>query len=801
MDEVLGQAWTRKHDNPSIPTIPAAPRTLFPKSLEDLIGFCATLDPTQRATAAGSHWSLSSSAIADAAFIETHDPHNGHAAMGRTLFEVVPECLTATCLAVLAKRDVTFDPTSDKENFGEYLVHFETGKRIYQLYAELDQGDDNNPASLAVHLRDVHQNSTYLGPWAIETLGGAGGQTVFGAATTGTHGGDFRFPPLADSIVAMHLVTDGGKHYWIEPKNPSLGEITDNGKLKALYGHDKYRGNEKEGTGKNFEIIRDESVFNAVLIGAWRFGIVYSVVMRARRQYTLHEERRIQTAPDNYINWQEIKSQISDLTSALYVGSTPDAPRKNRFLQIAVSVTPHGNFSRNLAGVTRRWNVPIAMNPLTGQPAGRAERVGAILFPFDGQIQGPRFAFAGNSHPYTPGNVPGTAGDASFLEQACAHANFLQGVVAEVIEEIENFIESNGTEIGVGLGAIAAAGGGGILALLAALLAILAILAAFLDWLASQSDPRFGQSMEHLRDELLGDPDNRAAGILVWQIIAFEVFTGIQENRDYEALGYAVMDGHDYLDLSCNVNVDSIEVFFAAVDPMVIAYVDALLEFEVMQENLGRAFVGYISVRFTGPTRALIGEERFAPACVIEVAGLKDVTGVTELIDFAITLALNPNFKGTLHWGQRNESNRAQIEARFGDTAASPSGRLHNWRAALSHLTRHGKQNGFSNAFTRATGLEVVEPQIASFHLGGTVPPAGNALVFAWDCNENPPGTQLTLEVTGPGGPHTFTGLGLLSQTSVPTPAAGLYSATLTAGFDLAGLHREVKKSIDVTVS
>jgi hypothetical protein len=117
------------------------------------------------------------------------------------------------------------------------------------LYAELDQGDDNQPDSLAVLLRDAHQNASYLGPWAIETLGSAGGQTVFGALTTGTHGGDFRFPPLADSVVALHLVTDGGRHYWLEPKDHSLGQITDDARLKALYGDDKYRGNEQPGTG------------------------------------------------------------------------------------------------------------------------------------------------------------------------------------------------------------------------------------------------------------------------------------------------------------------------------------------------------------------------------------------------------------------------------------------------------------------------------------------------------------------------------------------------------------------------
>jgi hypothetical protein len=568
----------------------------------------------------------------------------------------------------------------------------------------------------------------------------------------------------------------------------SLGVITDDVKLRALYGQDPYRGNEAPGTGKNFEIIRDESVFNSVLIGAWRFGIVYSVVMRARRQYSLHQERRLTT-------WQANKTQASNPTSSLFLG----LGSTNRFLQIAVSVTPFANFTENLAGVTRRWNVPITIDPTTGQPAGRAERVGG-LGPFDPLIQGPRFEFAGNSHPYSPGSAPGTG---SFLEDACANANFLQGVVEQAMSEIENFIESNGAEIGLGLWSIAAAGGGGLLPLLGGLLTILAALAAFLDWLAGQSDPRFGQSMEHLRDQLLSDPSHRAEGILVWQMISYQVFSQAQGDQDFEALSYAVMDTHDYLDLSCNVNVDSIEVFFAATDPMAGAFVDALLAFESMQEQqFGRAFVGYISLRFTGTTQALIGEERHAPTCVIEVAGLKDVTGVKELIDFAITLALNPTFSGILHWGQRNPSTRAQVEARFGDTAASPTGALHVWRSTLGRLTQHGKLHGFSNGFTRTTGLEVVEPQIVGpLKVVGAVPTAGHPLTIGWDCGDNPPGTNVKLDVTGPSGPQSFPGLALSGQQVVQAPAAGSYLATLTAALGSPPLHRAVEKSLTVAVA
>jgi hypothetical protein len=166
------------------------------------------------------------------------------------------------------------------------------------------------------------------------------------------------------------------------------------------------------------------------------------------------------------------------------------------------------------------------------------------------------------------------------------------------------------------------------------------------------------------------------------------------------------MDRHDYTDLSCQVNVDSIEVFFDATDPMLLAFVDALLAYEIRQEFEGRTFVGYISLRFTGQTRASLGMCRHPVTCAVEVAGLKDVTGVTELIDFAIGMSMNRNFRSVLHWGQRNEADVATTEDRFGWSQPS-GGDLGAWRRSLDLLTGSGALDGFSSAFTRRTGLEV----------------------------------------------------------------------------------------------
>ena len=686
--EVVNGPWIRKHDRPG--TARTAPRILYPTTLQDLIQICSTRAPGTRLRAAGSHWALSPAAVSDEVFIETHDPGGTFPAMGRTLRNVVPGCLSASFLQNMASRHparfIDAEPLDDQTN---YLVHVETGKRIYQLYAELDQGEESDPESLASVLERDHNNPDYRGPWAFRTLGGAGGQTVFGALTTGTHGGDHKLPPIADDVAALHLVTDGGKHYWIEPESqPEDAQLTDSDQLRHAFG----------GLGE-FDIIRNDEVFNAVIVSAGRFGIVYSVVLRAVRQYMLHEERRLAV-------WQDadgipgVRSMVGNPASALY---------DKRFLQVALCMTPHHNLQRNLAGVTKRWNVAPAPDPTGIGPSGRAERVGRMMNELDAFIGGPRFEFAGTSHSYSPDeDDPDAAAPPNFLERACAHADFMEGVIATAIQEVEEFLDSGDVITGTVIAELVAPGAAGLLLLAHALLEILRLLKNFLDAWDHGENHRLGETMNDVKDLLLNRPDpaERAAGVFVWQLIGNKIFSGEQKNLDYDAISYAVMDRHDYTDLSCQVNVDSIEVFFDATDPMLLAFVDALLAYEIRQEFEGRTFVGYISLRFTGQTRASLGMCRHPVTCAVEVAGLKDVTGVTELIDFAIGMSMNRNFRSVLHWGQRNEADVATTEDRFGWSQPS-GGDLGAWRRSLDLLTGSGALDGFSSAFTRRTGLEV----------------------------------------------------------------------------------------------
>ena len=115
----------------------------------------------------------------------------------------------------------------------------------------------------------------------------------------------------------------------------------------------------------NFEVIRNDAVFDAVLVSAGRFGIIYSVVLRAVPQYMLHEQRHFRL-------WQDVKADVSEIWRDR---STTDNESSNlgraRFLQVAVCLTPHLDFQRNLAGVTEWWD-----QGMPADPQGRPSRAG-----------------------------------------------------------------------------------------------------------------------------------------------------------------------------------------------------------------------------------------------------------------------------------------------------------------------------------------------------------------------------------------------------------------------------------------
>lgn len=702
--------WRRKHDHPKSDW--KAPEIVYPESLEELLVLCGARGEDRRLKASGSRWALSESARSDYTFIETSDPDNKRAPMSKTLTGVVPRCLHPGLLARM--QDASFP-----QDHGT-VIHVEAGKRIYDLYAELDEPDtleDENTLGgyLAIH----HGLKHFTGPWGLETAGNAGGQTIVGALSTGTHGGDFDRGPIADSVVAMHLVVDGG-HLWVERKDRErfAPQLTDDDRLTTLYGSIDLSHTDPTISADRrfpeFRVVRDDDIFDALLVSAGRFGVIYSVVLAAVPQYSLWERRR-------RMIWQEIRSMVGDRGSLLYNDSaerpgTPKVPQAERqqFLMIAICLTQHGD-AMNLCGVTKRWSIPVEV-----APEGRSQRVGERI---DQPPIPKRWRLAGNSAPYSAATAaipaigswvlppdPFAAGNPSALDLACADPSFLRGLIKQVCQELEDFVTSDGTFVGATFLAVAVQGAAGLPALIPQFALALKILEELLD--ALDADDRLGEWLDLIMKSLL-DPDLpeplRAATHFTWQMIAYLVFSQQQSDTDFGARSYAVNDRKNYLDKSCESgNVDSIEVFF---DPIadfdrMTTYIDALIAYNRSMELRGKSTLGYVSLRFTGPTRALLGMQRWSTTCSIEVAAVKDLTGSTELVEYASALAIHPTIRGILHWGQRNDCTEKDIELRFGDLSPHATGNLREWRKALVAVTGDGRIDRFSNRFTRQTGLE-----------------------------------------------------------------------------------------------
>ena len=108
------------------------------------------------------------------------------------------------------------------------LVHFEAGIRILDLCEALDK-----------------QNL------AMPTLGGSNGQSLAGAISTSTHGGEWNQPPFPDVVRAVHLVTEGGRELWIESaRNPVTKADSDSVALRAVL------------PCKDIEIVRIDGIFD-----------------------------------------------------------------------------------------------------------------------------------------------------------------------------------------------------------------------------------------------------------------------------------------------------------------------------------------------------------------------------------------------------------------------------------------------------------------------------------------------------------------------------------------------------------
>jgi L-gulonolactone oxidase len=156
----------------------------------------------------------------------------------------------------------------------------------------------------------------------LEIMGGYDAQTLFGAATTGTHGSSLGHGPIASQIVSMQLVGTGGAVIQLEPH----AGITDPARFPNYV--------EAKAGRVPATLIQDTATFNAVLVSMGCMGIVYAVVLRTVPRYWLKETRQLTTwgeltKPDGFLRRLLSKQRLA-----------PDLPEDPEFYEIYFNPYP-----------------------------------------------------------------------------------------------------------------------------------------------------------------------------------------------------------------------------------------------------------------------------------------------------------------------------------------------------------------------------------------------------------------------------------------------------------------------------
>lgn len=117
---------------------------------------------------------------------------------------------------------------------------------------------------------------------SLPTSGASNGQTIAGAIATGTHGSALRVGSMQDYVLGLHVMTDAGRHYWIERASDPIVSA----EFCAAIGA---------------QLVRDDLIFNAALVSFGSFGIVHAVMVEAVPIYSLEVHRQP-------CDWQRVAS-------------------------------------------------------------------------------------------------------------------------------------------------------------------------------------------------------------------------------------------------------------------------------------------------------------------------------------------------------------------------------------------------------------------------------------------------------------------------------------------------------------
>ncbi len=515
---------------------------------------------------------------------------------------------------------------------------------------------------------------------AMPTLGGSGGQSIAGAISTGTHGGDIQISPIADAVMAIHLIGPGGQEWWIE-RSGGLTEGSDEDtrlELQRIATTVPDAGNE---LCADIIVRKDNDIFNAVMVSLGRMGFIYSLVIRVEKPFKLKERRR-----DDI--WETFRNNLTNLSLLQNFDSThPDTRlRVGNIHYLNVLIMPFRNNSgQHICKVaTRERFAPNIGDNCAGLP------------------------------PTEPTGSGGAEISSTITSWLCKLADvrvillFLVPLLASLIALAGLLAASIGVLAAIPFigWALAAAA----IAALAALTVVITALTALIGYLtvsgsltsreliAAISDFAFRFGFREVMINALTELFNSA----------YPVTRGGEPKID-TAFSWKIMDTYGYDGESFCEKADSMDFGFDAFAnnasglPIYFDFIDGVLQIFEDLRNRNIVIAGNLALRYSRNTNSLLGMSRFPTTCHIEIAALRDFAGNTEFIERVQQLA--QRFNAVPSWGQLiNHYNALDISRIHGAN-------LVQWRRVLTNLIRvgGGRDFTFSNNFTQMYNLEPFE--------------------------------------------------------------------------------------------
>ena len=148
----------------------------------------------------------------------------------------------------------------------------------------------------------------------------------------------------------------------------------------------------------------------------------------------------------------------------------------------------------------------------------------------------------------------------------------------------------------------------------------------------------------------------------------------------------------------CAIRGRAIELAFDTSTGGHVAFIDEAGKLLDQERSNGSVLGGYISLRFVGPSRAILSPQQSTRTCTVEITGIRSLNSTATLLPALEQLGREHG--AIQHWGMFNEG--ALIE----DDLQRAYPRLDTWRRVRQEITNGGTVHTFENAFSARVGLD-----------------------------------------------------------------------------------------------